>query len=205
MIGLAWPAAFVLGAVVSPTDPIAATSIARSYGVPRRPIAIIEGESLVNDGTALVLFKFAVIAVVTGSFSLAEAAGSLVWNVVGGIGFGLVVGYVIRRLRRRIDNPPLEVTLAFLTGYFAFLPASAAGASGVLAVVTAGVYLGWYTPELTSVETRLTGAGSGRFSTSSSTRSSSGSSGCSSSRFSTACPAIRPRSSWRTRRLCPAS
>src|SRR5206468_7153276 len=80
-------------------------------------------------------------------------------NVIGGVGFGLVVGYVIRRLRRRIDNPPLEVTLAFLTGYFAFLPASAAGASGVLAVVTAGVYLGWYTPELTSVETRLTGAG----------------------------------------------
>jgi len=158
-IGLSWPAAFVLGAVVSPTDPIAATSIGRSYGVPRRPIAIIEGESLVNDGTALVLFKFAVIAVVTGSFSLVEAAGSLVWNVVGGVGFGLVVGYVIRRVRRRIDNPPLEVTLAFLTGYFAFLPASAAGASGVLAVVTAGVYLGWYTPELTSVESRLTGAG----------------------------------------------
>jgi len=158
-IGLSWPAAFVLGAVVSPTDPIAATSIGRSYGVPRRPIAIIEGESLVNDGTALVLFKFAVIAVVTGSFSLVEAAGSLVWNVVGGVGFGLVVGYVVRRVRRRIDNPPLEVTLAFLTGYFAFLPASAAGASGVLAVVTAGVYLGWYTPELTSVESRLTGAG----------------------------------------------
>ena len=159
MIGLAWPAAFVLGAVVSPTDPLAATSIARRYGVPRRPIAIIEGESLVNDGTALVLFKFAVAAVVTGSFSLVDAVGSLVWNIVGGVGFGLVVGYVIRRLRRRIDNPPLEVTLAFLTGYFAFLPASAAGASGVLAVVTAGVYLGWYTPELTSVETRLTGAG----------------------------------------------
>jgi monovalent cation/hydrogen antiporter len=158
-IGFSWPAAFVLGAVVSPTDPLAATSIARSYGVPRRPIAISEGESLVNDGSALVLFKFAVAAVVTGSFSLLDAAGSLVWNVIGGIGFGLVVGYVIRRLRRRIDNPPLEVTIAFLTGYFAFLPASAAGASGVLAVVTAGVYLGWYTPELTSVETRLTGAG----------------------------------------------
>jgi monovalent cation/hydrogen antiporter len=158
-MGFSWPAAFVLGAVVSPTDPIAATAIARRYGVPRRPVAIIEGESLVNDGTGLVLFKFAVAAVVTGSFSLADAAGSLVWSVTGGVGFGLVVGYVIRRVRRRIDNPPLEVTLAFLTGYFAFLPASAMGASGVLAVVTAGVYLGWYTPELTSVETRLTGAG----------------------------------------------
>ena len=158
-LGFSWASAFVLGAVVSPTDPLAATSIARRLGVPRRPIAVIEGESLVNDGTALVLFKFAVAAVLTGTFSLAHASASFVWNVVGGIALGLVVGYVIRRVRRPLDNPPLEVTIAFLTGYFAFLPASAIGASGVLAVVTAGIYLGWYTPELTTVETRLTGTG----------------------------------------------
>ena len=80
-------------------------------------------------------------------------------NIVGGIAVGLAVGYVIRRVRRVLDNPPLEVTIAFLTGYFAFLPASALGVSGVLAVVTAGIYIGWYTPELTTVQTRLQGRG----------------------------------------------
>ena len=159
VIGLSWAPAFVLGAVVSPTDPIAATAVARRFGVPRRAVAIIEGESLVNDGTALVLFKFAVAAVVTGTFSLLEASASFVWSVAGGIAVGLVVGYVIRFVRRRLFNPPLEVTLAFLTGYFAFLPASAIGASGVLAVVTAGVYMGWHTPELTTGDTRVQGAG----------------------------------------------
>jgi CPA1 family monovalent cation:H+ antiporter len=159
VIDLSWSAGFVLGAVVSPTDPLAATTIARRLGVPRRAVAIVEGESLVNDGTALILYKFAVAAVVTGSFSLLEASGSFVWSVVGGIGVGLLVGYPIRLIRRRVFNPPLEVTIAFLTGYFAFLPASAIGASGVLAAVTAGVYMGWHTPELTTVDTRLQGAG----------------------------------------------
>jgi CPA1 family monovalent cation:H+ antiporter len=159
VIGLSWPAGFVLGAVVSPTDPLAATTIAHRVGVPRRAVAIVEGESLVNDGSALILWKFAVAAVVTGSFSLFEAGGSFLWAVAGGIGVGLAVGYTIRLVRRRVFNPPLEVTIAFLTGYFAFLPASVIGASGVIAVVTAGVYMGWHTPELTTVDTRLQGAG----------------------------------------------
>jgi len=159
VIGLSWAGSFVLGAVVSPTDPLAATSIARRLGVPRRAIAIVEGESLVNDGTALVLFKFAVAAVVAGSFSLVNAAGDFVWTVLGGIAVGLVIGRVIRFVRRRVYNPPLEVTIAFLTGYVVFLPASAIGASGVLAVVTAGIYMGWHTPELTTVDTRLQGDG----------------------------------------------
>jgi monovalent cation/hydrogen antiporter len=156
---LGWAESFVLGAVVSPTDPIAATAIGRRLGVPRRLIDIVEGESLVNDGTALVLLRTAIVAAVAGSFSPWDAAGSLVLNVVGGIAVGLAVGYVIRRVRRPLDNPPLEVTIAFLTGYFAFLPASALGVSGVLAVVTAGVYMGWYTPELTTVQTRLQARG----------------------------------------------
>jgi monovalent cation/hydrogen antiporter len=159
VIGLSWAPAFVLGAVVSPTDPIAATSIAHRLGVPRRAIAIVEGESLVNDGTALVLFKFAAAAVVAGSFSLVHAAGDFVWTVVGGIVVGLLIGRVIRVIRFRVNNPPLEVTIAFLTGYIAFLPAAALGVSGVLAVVTAGVYMGWHTPELTNVDTRLQGDG----------------------------------------------
>ena len=156
---LPWAEAFVLGAVVSPTDPIAATAIGRRLGVPRRLIDIIEGESLVNDGTALVLLRTAIVAAVTGAFSPWDAGWRFVINVVGGIAIGIAVGYVVRIVRRSLDNPPLEVTIAFLTGYFAFLPASAAGVSGVLAVVAAGVYLGWYTPELTTVQTRMQGNG----------------------------------------------
>ena len=155
--GFSWKAAFVLGAVVSPTDPIAATAIASRLGVPRRVIAVIEGESLVNDGTALVLLKVAVGAVVVGTFSATDLGLRLLWSIVGGIGIGLVVGFLVAELRRRLDNPPLEVTISLMTGYFAFLPAAAAGSSGVLAVVTAGVYLGWRTPELTSVQSRLQG------------------------------------------------
>jgi CPA1 family monovalent cation:H+ antiporter len=122
--------------------------------VPRRLIDIVEGESLVNDGTALVLLRAALVAAVTGMFSPWEAGVRLVLSISGGIAVGLAVGYVVRRVRRVLDNPPLEITIAFLTGYFAFLPASALGVSGVLAVVT-----GWYTPELTTVQTRLQGRG----------------------------------------------
>ena len=154
-----WAAAFVLGAVVSPTDPLAATQIARRLGVPRRPIAIIEGESLVNDGTALVLYKVAVGAVVAGTFSYWDTIWRFAWAVAGGVAIGLAIGFVIAEIRRRLDNPPLEVTIALLTGYFVFIPANAAEASGVIAVVTAGVYMGWRTPELTSVQTRLQGNG----------------------------------------------
>src|SRR6476619_5568019 len=110
VVGLSWAPAFVLGAVVSPTDPIAATSLAHRLGVPRRAIAIVEGESLVNDGTALVLFKFTAAAVVAGSFSLAHAAGDFVWTVAGGIAAGLLIGRAIRFIRFRVNNPPLEVT-----------------------------------------------------------------------------------------------
>jgi Na+/H+ antiporter len=154
---LGWQGAFVLGAIVSPTDPTAATAIAERLGLPRRIVALIEGESLVNDGTALVAYKFAVAAVVTGSFSLADATGSFVENVVGGIAIGLAVGYLIRQLRRRLDDPPLEITISLLSGYFAYLPAQAAGFSGVLAAVTVGIYMGWHTPELTNAQTRLQG------------------------------------------------
>jgi CPA1 family monovalent cation:H+ antiporter len=156
-IGLAWSTSFVLGALVSPTDPTAATSIAQRLGLPRRLIGVIEGESLVNDGTALVAYRFAVVAVVTGSFSLVHAGWSFVVHVVGGIAVGLVIGYAIRQLRRRLNNSPVEITVALLSGYFAYLPAQAIGVSGVLAAVTVGIYMGWHTPELTNAQTRLQG------------------------------------------------
>jgi monovalent cation/hydrogen antiporter len=155
--GLPWSAAFVLGAVIAPTDPLASTAIMRRLGVPRRLVSVVESESLVNDGTALVLYRVAVVAAVSGSFSVWDASWRFVWSVVGGIGIGLAVGFLTAQVRRRLDNPPVEVTISLMTGYLAFIPASAASASGVLAVVAAGIYLGFLTPELTSVQTRLQG------------------------------------------------
>jgi monovalent cation/hydrogen antiporter len=154
---LSWAGAFTLGAIVSPTDALAATEVARRLSLPRRLVSIIEGESLVNDGMALVLYKFAVAAAVTGTFSLWHATWDLVLNVLGGIAVGLVVAFVVRQVRRRVDDTPTEVALALLSGYLAYLPAAALDVSGVLAAVTIGVYMGWYTPELTNVQTRLSG------------------------------------------------
>ena len=153
--GLGWSSAFVLGAIVSPTDPIAATAIGRQLGVPRKLVAIVEGESLVNDGTGLVLYRVAVIAVVAGSFSVAHTGALFVLAAAGGVAMGLAVGWIVRQVRRRLDNPPAEVTVSLLTGYFAFIPADLIGVSAVLAAVTAGIYLGWYTPELTTPQVRL--------------------------------------------------
>jgi CPA1 family monovalent cation:H+ antiporter len=155
--GLSWPVCFVIGAIVSPTDAVAATAIAARLGIPRRLVTLIEGESLINDATALVAYRFAVAAVVTGSFSLPHAAWRFVVNVIGGVAIGLAVGFVIRQLRRRLDHSPTEIAIALFSGYFAYLPAEAAGVSAVLAAVTVGIYVGWYTPELTTVQTRLQG------------------------------------------------
>jgi CPA1 family monovalent cation:H+ antiporter len=155
-VGLPWGAAFVLGAVVAPTDPLAASAIFERLGIPRRLVTLVEGESLVNDATALVAYRVAVGAVVSGTFSAWDLGQGFIVAVAGGLAVGLVVGYLVRMARKRMDNPPAEVTLALLTGYLAYLPAELLGASAVLAAVTAGVYLGWHTPELTTPESRLT-------------------------------------------------
>jgi Na+/H+ antiporter len=156
-LGFGWAEAFVLGAIVSPTDPVAATAIARRLGVPGRIVTIVEGEALINDGTALVAYKFAVAAVVTGSFSALEAGGDFVVGVAGGVAVGIAIGAVIAAVRRRIDNPPVEVTIALFSAYFAYLPAEAIGVSGVLAAVTVGIYMGRLTSRLTSPATRIQG------------------------------------------------
>jgi monovalent cation/hydrogen antiporter len=155
--GLPWASAFVLGAIVSPTDPLAATAIARRFGIPRKLVTIIEGESLVNDGSGLVLYRVAVAAVMTGSFSALYTGGLFLVVASGGIAVGLVVGWIVRQVRRRLDNPPAEITISLLTGYFAFIPAELLGLSAVLAAVSAGIYLGWHTPELTTPQVRLQG------------------------------------------------
>jgi monovalent cation/hydrogen antiporter len=154
---LSWAAAFTLGAIVAPTDALATSEVVHRLNVPRRIVSILEGESLVNDGVALVLYKTAVAAAVAGTFSVWDASWRLVVNIVGGIAVGLAVAYLVRQVRRRIDDAPTEVTIALLSGYLAYLPASALGVSGVLAAVTIGVYMGWYTPQLTTVQTRLSG------------------------------------------------
>ena len=111
----------------------------------------MEGESLVNDGTGLVLYRVAVAAVLTGSFSAVATGGQFVLSVAGGVAVGLAVGWIVRQVRRRLDNPPAEITISLMTGYFAFVPAELLGFSAVLAAVTAGIYLGWHTPELTNL------------------------------------------------------
>ena len=154
-IGLSWPLAFALGAIVSPTDPVAATTIMRQLGAPRRLVNVIEGESLVNDATALVAYRVAVTAAVGGSFSALDATLEFVGVAAGGIAMGLVVAFVVAEIRRRLDDAPTEITISLLTAYAAFIPADALGLSGVLASVTAGIYLGWRAPELITPETRL--------------------------------------------------
>jgi len=154
-IGLQWQVAFVLGAIVSPTDAVAPATILRRLGVPRRVVTIVEGENLTNDWTALVTYKFAVAAVVTGSFSLVEAGPKFVLTGVGGVAIGVLGGLAIAAVRRRLDDPPTEITISLLTPYAVYLPAEELGLSGVIAAVTVGVVLGWRASELTTHTTRL--------------------------------------------------
>jgi len=155
VIGLPWGAAFVLGAVLSPTDPVAATAVATQYGAPRQFRAIVEGESLVNDATGLTLYKLAVAGAVGGGVTLLGGALSFVLSAAGGIAIGLVVAWLLTHVRKRISDAPTEIVASLLTPYFAYLPAEAAGVSAVLAAVTAGVVLGWRAPMLSDPGTRL--------------------------------------------------
>jgi monovalent cation/hydrogen antiporter len=155
VLDLPWPMAFALGAIVSPTDPVAATAIMRRLGAPRSIVNLVEGESLVNDAAALIAYRVAVVAAVEGTFSLLDASLEFVLAAAGGVALGLAVGYVIGEIRRRLDDPPTEITLSLITGYAAFVPAEQLHVSGVLSVVTAGLYLGWRAPELASPPTRL--------------------------------------------------
>ena len=155
VMGFSWALSFALGAIVSPTDPVAATAIMRNVGAPRRIVNLVEGEALVNDATALVALRVAVAAAVGGSFSAVDAGLEFVLAAAGGVAVGLAVAYVVALLRRRLNDPVTEITISLLTGYAAFIPAEELGLSGVLAAVSCGLYLGWRAPELISPETRL--------------------------------------------------
>src|SRR5438093_8501446 len=155
---LPWAAAFALGAIVSPPDAVAATAISKRLRLPRRIVTILEGESLVNDATALVAYRFAVAAVLSGaSFSFGAASLRFVWVAVGGIGIGLLVGWIVSHVQRRLDDPPIQITISLLTPFAAYIVADRLHVSGVLAVVTAGLFLGWRVPRLITSRTRLYG------------------------------------------------
>lgn len=155
MSGLPWAAAFVLGAIISPTDAIAATAITSRLRVPRRIVTILDGESLVNDATALVAYRFAIAAMLGGRFSLLEASGRFFLVGLGGIGIGLAVGWLAAQLQRRLDDPPVQITISLLTPFAAYIPAERLHVSGVLAVVAAGLFLGWRAPQTLTSRTRL--------------------------------------------------
>ncbi len=137
---LGWAGAFALGAIVAPPDAVAATAIFQRVGVPRRIVTILEGESLVNDATALVLYRFAIAAVAAGTFSLIQAGASFVVVLVGGIAVGVVVGLAGEWLLARIRDTPIAVMITLLAPYAAYLPAETLGVSGVLATVVAGLF-----------------------------------------------------------------
>jgi CPA1 family monovalent cation:H+ antiporter len=155
--GLPWGAAFALGTVVSPTDPLAAAAIMRRLGAPRPLVSAAEGEGLFNDATALVAYRVAVAAVVGGSFSLLDAGLSFVGGAAGGVAIGLAVGWIVAEIRKRTTDAQVSITISILSGYAAFVPAQAAGVSGVLAAVTTGIYMGVRGPSIISPRTRLQG------------------------------------------------
>jgi monovalent cation/hydrogen antiporter len=152
---LSWPMAFVLGAVLAPTDPVAATSVFRRIPVPERVGVVVEGEALVNDGVGLTLYRVAVGAATAGTFSLASAALQTVLVAAGGIAIGLAVGWVLAHLKRRVQEPEIEITLSLFTPYAAYIAAEAAHASGILAAVTVGLYSGGTAGRVLLPETRV--------------------------------------------------
>ncbi|HVS47136.1 MAG TPA: Na+/H+ antiporter [Verrucomicrobiae bacterium] len=162
MPALSWPLAFVLGAVVAPPDAIAAQSVLERLAVPRRTAAILSGESLVNDASALVFYRFAIAAVLSGAFSLTNAALAFVLVSIGGIAVGIVVALAFEFFQRfltrmQLSDATLVTVLMLIAPYAAYLPAEVVHVSGVLAAVTAGIYLGRRSAKIYDSETRLIG------------------------------------------------
>jgi len=157
LLHLPWAVGFVLGAVVSPPDAVAPMAIARRLPLPKRVLTVLEGEGLVNDATALILFSFAVGAVATGGVSVSKAAEAFAAIVVCEMAWGYVVGWGMLRLRHWSRDSEVEMIFALLTPFIAFWPAHFLGGSGVLAAVTAGLYTSWNGPGLISPATRLQG------------------------------------------------
>ncbi|HEY3809267.1 MAG TPA: Na+/H+ antiporter [Steroidobacteraceae bacterium] len=157
ILKLDWSVGFIVGAIVSPPDAVAPLSIARRMQLPRRILVILEGEGLANDATALILYRFAVVAVSVGVFSLGHALSTFAAIVVGEVIWGLIVGWIMLRLRRWVAETRIEILLSVLTPFVAYWPPEHFGGSGVLATVTTGLYISWNGLRLISADTRLQG------------------------------------------------
>jgi Na+/H+ antiporter len=154
-LGFPWAPAFVLGAVLGPTDTVAAAAILERFKLPRRLMAVLRGESLLNDASALVLYEVAVRVAQTKTYVWGSVSIGFCLAAGGGVAIGLAVGWLMLRLQRLTSDPLVSSTIALLTGFAAYLPADALHVSGVLAVVTAGLYISWEDPRIVSAKTRL--------------------------------------------------
>src|SRR5437868_10646066 len=155
LVGLPLAVGFVFGAIVSPPDAVAALAVTQNLRVPRKIIVILEGESLINDASSFISFRFAVAAVMTGTFSLAQASLQFLFVAAGGICVGLVVGWLVVQLQKRLDDPPVQTLFSLLTPYVAYFSGEKLHVSGILAVVIAGIYIGWRAPRILSGRMRL--------------------------------------------------
>ncbi|MBL8807349.1 MAG: Na+/H+ antiporter [Rhodospirillales bacterium] len=152
-----WAVAFLLGAIVSPPDAVAAAAIMEKLRLPKRIVAILEGESLVNDATGLVLYKFALAAALSGTFSAVEAAGAFVAYAVGGCLLGFLGGLAAVQIMKKLHETLLQISFTFVVPYVAFLVGEHVHVSGVLVVVVAGLVIGWHAPEMFSAQARVQG------------------------------------------------
>jgi monovalent cation/hydrogen antiporter len=157
LLSFPWAVGFVLGAIVSPPDPVAPLAIARRLRLPRRLLVVLEGEGIANDATALILYRFAVAAVSVGAFSLSHAVAMFFAIVAGEILWGIGVGWMMLRVRRWVDDPRSEIILSVLIPFLAYWPPEMLGGSGVLATVTAGLYISYNGIRLIRAATRLQG------------------------------------------------
>jgi monovalent cation/hydrogen antiporter len=155
LTGLPLAVGFVFGALISPPDAVAALAMTKGLKVPRKIIVILEGESLVNDATSFISFRFAVAAVLTGSFSLGQASVQFLLVAAGGIVVGLATGWLATQVQKRLDDPPVQTVFSLLTPYVAYFSGEKLHVSGILAVVIAGIYYGWRAPRVLSGRMRL--------------------------------------------------
>src|SRR3989440_2066655 len=155
LVGLPLAVGFVFGAIISPPDAVAALAVTQHLRVPRRIIVILEGESLINDATSFISFRFAVAAVMTGAFSLAQASLQFLLVAAGGICVGLAIGWLATQVQKRLDDPPVQTMFSLLTPYVAYFSGEMLHVSGILAVVIAGIFYGWRAPKILTGRMRL--------------------------------------------------
>jgi CPA1 family monovalent cation:H+ antiporter len=155
VVGLSWEAAFVLGAIVAPTDPASAAATFSRLGVPERVALMVEGEAMLNDAAALTAYRVAVTAAVAGSFSVVDAGLDFVLSAVGGVAVGLAIGWFGGRIQQRLADVPLSIVLSLVFAYGAYIAGEELGVSGVLGTVTAGLWLSWHASQQLDADTRL--------------------------------------------------